>query len=142
MIQRIQSLYLLLAAAFVGAFLVLGDAWRTLIAIAYPWVAPVTLILGGLTAVAALVAVFLYKERTRQRQVALAAQWLDLLLVLVLVGVLVAVNLNEEPVWEPAAAPTVYLTALLPFVAYVFLRLARRGIEKDIALVRSMDRLR
>ena len=36
----------------------------------------------------------------------------------------------------------IYLTLLLPIVAYVFLRLARRGVEKDIALVRSMDRLR
>jgi hypothetical protein len=142
MIQRIQSLYLLFAALLVVAFLVLGDVWRVLVGAVYPWVTPTTLILGGLTALVALIAVFLYKDRPRQRQVILVAQWLDLALVLVLVGVMVAINLDEDLLWEPAAAQGAYITALLPFGAYIFLRLARRGVEKDTALVRSMDRLR
>jgi len=142
MIQRLQSLYLLFAAALVGAFLTLGDIWRTLIAQVYPWVGPLTLVLGGLVVAASLVAVFFYKDRPRQRQTIMVAQWLDIALVLVLVGVMVAVNLSDEVGWEATAAQTAYITALLPFGAYVFLRLARRGVEKDIALVRSMDRLR
>jgi phosphoglycerol transferase MdoB-like AlkP superfamily enzyme len=142
MLQRLQSLYLLFAAALVGAFLTIGDVWRTLVAQVYPWVGPVSLVLGGLIVAASLVAVFLYKDRPRQRQVILVAQWLDLALVLALVGVMVAVNLSDEVAWQAAAAQTAYITALLPFGAYVFLRLARRGVEKDIALVRSMDRLR
>jgi hypothetical protein len=49
--------------------------------------------------------------------------------------------LSDDVALGPAST-SVYLTLLMPIVAYVFLRLARRGVEKDIALVRSMDRLR
>lgn len=141
MIQRIQSLYLLLAAAFVGVFLALGDVWRTVVAVILPWVAPVSLLLGGAVVVTALVAVFLYKDRARQRQVILLAQYLDLALVLALMLAIFLLNSGAEPAWADAAQ-TAYITALLPLAAYLFLRLARRGVEKDIALVRSMDRLR
>jgi phosphoglycerol transferase MdoB-like AlkP superfamily enzyme len=142
MIQRVQSLFLLFAAALVAAFLTIGDVWRTIVATVYPWVGPLTLVLGLIVIAVSLLAVFLYKDRVRQRKVVLAAQTLDLVLVLVLVAVMVIVNLREDLLWEPAAMQTAYITALLPFGAYVFLRLARHGIEKDIALVKSMDRLR
>jgi hypothetical protein len=141
MIQRLQSLYLLFAALFVTLFLALGEVWYTVVAAFYPWVTPVALALGGLTALVALVAVFLYKNRQAQRKVILAAQWLDLAFVLVLVGAIVGILLSDDVSLGPAST-SVYLTLLMPIVAYVFLRLARRGVEKDIALVRSMDRLR
>lgn len=141
MIQRLQSLYLLFAALFLVLFLVFGEVWRTVIAATYPWITPVSIVLGGLAALVALVAVFLYKDRATQRKVVLAAQWLNLTLVFALVGGLVALTLNDD-VAIGVEAVSVYLTLLLPVVAYVFLRLARRGVENDIALVRSMDRLR
>ena len=141
MIQRLQSLYLLFAALFVVLFLVFGDVWYTFVAATYAWVTPAALVLGGLTALVALVAVFLYKDRKKQRAVVRAAQWLDLGLVLGLVGCVVGLSLNED-VGLGTAATAVYLTLILPIIAYVFLRLALRGVEKDIALVRSMDRLR
>jgi divalent metal cation (Fe/Co/Zn/Cd) transporter len=141
MIQRLQSLYLLFAALFVTLFLVFGEVWYTVVAAFYPWVTPVALALGGLTALVALVAVFLYKNRQAQRKAILAAQWLDLAFVLVLVGAIVGILLSDDVALGPAST-SVYLTLLMPIVAYVFLRLARRGVEKDIALVRSMDRLR
>ena len=142
MIQRVQSLFLLFAALLVGAFLTIGDVWRTVVVAVYPWVGPLTLALGGIVVVASLVAVFLYKDRQVQRKVVLLAQVVDLILVLLLVGVMVVVNLRPDLLWEPVAMQTAYITALLPFGAYVFLRLARHGIEKDIALVKSVDRLR
>jgi len=143
MLQRIQTLFLLVAAAFVAAFMVLGDAWRTGLAGTYPWVGPLALLLGGIVILASLVAVFLYKDRSAQRKVVSVAQWTDLALVLLLVGAMAALNLGDAPVPAMAdAMQAAYITALLPFGAYIFLRLARRGIEKDIALVRSMDRLR
>jgi len=141
MIQRLQSLYLLFAALFVTLFLVFGEVWYTVVAAFYPWVTPVALALGGGTALVALVAVFLYKNRKTQRKAILAAQWLDLAFILVLVGVLVGISLSDDVTLGPAAT-SVYLTLIMPIVSYVFLRLARRGVEKDIALVRSMDRLR
>ncbi len=141
MIQRLQSLYLLFAAAFLVLFLVVGGVWQGVIAAAYPWITPVAYGLAGLAALVSLVAVFLYRDRAQQRKVVLAAQWLDILLALVMVGGLAALSLGEE-VAVGVGATAFYLTLLLPVVAYVFLRLARRGVEKDIALVRSMDRLR
>ena len=140
MIQRIQSLYLLFAAALVVLFLVLGDAWQTTLAAVYPWLTPTVFVLGGLAALAAFAAVFFYKDRATQRKIILAAEWLGLALVLTLFGSLVATTLNEEVVLS--ATPYLYVTLLFPLIAYVMLRLARRGVEKDIALVRSMDRLR
>lgn len=140
MIQRIQSLYLLFGAALVVLFLVFGAAWQDTLGAVYTWLTPTALVLGGLTALAALAAVFFYKDRALQRKIVLAAQWLCLALVLVLVGALAAVSLNEEATL--VANVSLYLSLVLPLVAYVMLRLARRGVEKDIALVRSMDRLR
>ena len=140
MIQRIQSLYLLFGAAFVVLFLVLNEGWQTTLAALYPWLTPAVFVIGGLGALAALAAVFFYKDRARQRTIILAAQWLVLALVLVLVGCLVATTLDDAVVLTPT--PFLYVTLLFPLVAYVMLRLARRGVEKDMALVRSMDRLR
>lgn len=139
MIQRIQSIYLLSAAVLVVLFLLLGEAWASLAAL-YAWLTPAVLVIGGLAALAALAAVFFYKDRGLQRKIILAAQWLDLILVLLVVGALAAVTFGEGEAF--VADVSLYLTLLLPLVAYVMLRLARRGVEKDIALVRSMDRLR
>lgn len=140
MIQRAQSLYLLVAALLVGLFFVVGDAWQTFIAPAYPWAEPLALVLGGLTAAVALVAVFLYRNRKQQRAVIGAAMWLDLGLILVVVGTLVARAFGPEP--ETTVPYSTFWSVLLPIVAYVALRMAKRGVEKDIALVRSMDRIR
>jgi uncharacterized membrane protein YbjE (DUF340 family) len=141
MIQRLQSLYLLFAALFVGLFLVVGDAWYQAVGPVYPWATLVATVLCGLTVLVALVAVFFYKNRQTQRTVVRAAQWLDLLAVLVVVGCVIGLSFGNEA-GLGTAATSVYLTLLLPVVGYVFLRLALRGVEKDIALVRSMDRLR
>lgn len=141
MIQRLQSLYLLFAALFAGLILVVGDPWFRVITPVYPWLTLAVPVIAGLTALVALVAVFFYKDRKRQRSVVLAAQWLDIVLVLAVGGGIAALAMSDDTALAAAATP-VFLTLLLPVVAYVFLRLARRGVEKDIALVRSMDRLR
>jgi uncharacterized membrane protein len=141
MIQRLQSLYLLFAALFAALVIVIGDAWFRVITPVYPWLTLAVPVIAGLTALVALVAVFFYKDRKRQRSVVLAAQWLDIALVLAVGGGIVALALGDDTALAADATP-VFLTLLLPVVAYVFLRLARRGVEKDIALVRSMDRLR
>ena len=140
MIQRAQSLYLLLAALLVGLFFLVGDGWQLFVAPAFAWANPLALVLGGLTAVAALVAVFLYRDRAQQRKVIAAAQWLDLGLVLVLVGTLAVRAFGPEP--ATTVPYSTFWAVLLPLAAYVALRMARRGVEQDIALVRSMDRIR
>ena len=141
MIQRIQTVYLLVAALLLGLFLGFADLWLVVTGEMFGWLGPVIYGLGGLTAVVALVAIFLYKQRATQAKVVMAAQWLDLLLVLVLAVVLGVVSFQTDVDLMAAGAVGV-VVLLMPVFAYVALRLARLGVQKDIDLVRSMDRLR
>lgn len=135
MLQRTQSLYLALAALCLVAFLALNYVWAYGALARIAWIPTALLVLGSLTVVVTVGAVFLYKQRARQRQIVITAQWLVLLVLLLLaVGV-----------WQTGAAfvaGPLLVVPFLPIPAYGFLFLARRGVEKDIKLVRSMDRLR
>ena len=144
MLQRIQTVHLLSAAALLGIFLGLGEAWGRAAAEA-AWLAeyavPVGYALAGLAAALTLIALFLYKNRSAQAKVIRAAQVADLLLVIVLlVAVALAVFESETPLTSEYAVRA--SAVLLPVAAYVFLNLARRGVRRDTELVRSMDRLR
>ncbi|GAB5534232.1 MAG: DUF4293 family protein [Rubricoccaceae bacterium] len=135
MIQRLQTLYLAVAAALLVLFVALASSWAVALPETLAWLAPVTTGLAILTAIVALISLALFKNRKQQSTMVLAAQWLDLLLV---VAVLVGLYMGSQ-----AADPTGrYLVALAPVVAYVLLRMARQRITKDIELVKSMDRLR
>lgn len=138
MIQRIQSLYLVAAALLLALFAVLGDTWAVAIAQEQSWLGIVGYVLAALTALVALVAVGLYKNRQQQRKVIHLAQWLDLVLVVVvLVGLYLAFGSDTF-----VAPVGYYLVALQPIAAYVLLRMARQRVTADIDVVRSMDRLR
>ena len=138
MIQRLQTLYLVLAALLLALFVGLADGWASTIAVDSSWLGGLGYGLAVVTAVVALVAVGLYKNRALQRRVIYAAQWLDLaLVVVVLVGLFVVTDPEA-----PTAPVGLYLVALQPIVAYVFLRMARQRVTADIETVRSMDRLR
>ena len=138
MIQRIQSLYLVAGALLLALFVALGDTWAAAIADELSWLGTLGYALAGVTALVALVAVALFKNRDLQRRVIYAAQWLDLaLIVVVLVGLYLAFDSGafQAPVGY-------YLVALQPIVAYLLLRMARQRVTADIETVRSMDRIR
>lgn len=138
MIQRIQSLYLVLAGLLLALFVALDDTWASAIAVEQAWLGTLAYALAGVTALVALVAVGLYKNRDLQRRVILGAQWLDLALVVaVLIGYYLAFDSGDF-----VAPVGYYLVALQPIVAYLFLRLARQRVVADIEKVRSMDRIR
>ncbi len=138
MIQRIQSLYLAAAALLLVLFVALGETWAAAIAAELAWLGTAGYALAGVTALVALVAVGLFKNRELQRRVILAAQWLDLaLVVVVLVGFTLAFDSSDF-----TAPVGYYLVAMQPIVAYVLLRMARQRVTKDIQVVRSMDRIR
>ncbi len=140
MLQRPQTIYLLLGAALLAVFVALGHVWSPGVSGVYPWLGAAAYGLAVLAAVVALGAVFVYKDRARQRTVIGAAQVLDLLLVLpLLVGLY---STTSDATAAGGEAYESYLVALVPLVAYVLLRMARRGVDRDIATVRSMDRLR
>jgi hypothetical protein len=142
MIQRIQTVYLLLGAlalAGLGAFEV---PWGDRAATQFAWFVPSLVGLLVVTAGTALGAVFLYERRETQRTVVIGVQLLTVVLAGVLygglywAGTLTFTTPTGEVLWGRTSA------LLLPVVAYAFFLLARRGIEHDIELVESMDRLR
>ena len=133
MIQRIQSLYLLVAGALLVTFGMIPDAWALGISESVAWLIPAARVLAALAAILAFACVALYKDRARQRTLIVAAQIATLLTVAAAVG---GLFLRDE---TTAGA---YILALAPVVSYVLLRLAQRGVDADIALVKSMDRLR
>lgn len=138
MIQRIQSLYLVAGALLLALFVALGETWAAAIAAELAWLGMLGYVLAGLTALVALVSVFLYKNRELQRTVIYAAMWLDLsLVVVVLVGFYLAFDSGDF-----VAPVGYYLVAMQPIVAYVLLRMARQRVIADIQMVRSMDRIR
>ena len=145
MIQRIQTVYLLLAAGALGIFLGLGENWVGLLALTEGMaVQPpriVLLVLAGLVIALALGATFFYKNRQLQSRVIGAALVVDLLLALAMMAVIGAGALAPDVPVDGAFAVQASV-ALLPVAAYLFLHLARRGVRRDIELVRSMDRLR
>lgn len=141
MIQRIQSIYLLIGAIALACLLFFGDLWAGPAAAQHPWFAPVLLIAAGLAIMIALVAIFLYKDRRRQRGVVAWAQLFTLItFIVLLIGVFIGNASGSVDATGSASEYTIVL--IIPLVAYVLFYLARRGIERDIALVRSMDRLR
>ncbi len=140
MIQRIQTVYLVLGAVVLGALLFFGVVWEGA-ATAQGWFTPVVVLFDGLAAAVAVGAVFLYKNRPRQRKVIVVAQVLTIMLLITFCGGLYLVDALY--VRTSQGLDVGMLAALLlPIVAYVLFLLARRAVEKDIERVRSMDRLR
>lgn len=140
MIQRIQSIYLLLGAAMMGALPFLPQAEG--VTASYPWY-PILIGAGcALTALAALGAIFLYKNRKRQRRVIVWVQLLAVLILAVLLVVFVTTGLLQNVYGADGLNLVLAGTVLMPVVAYLLFFLARRAVDQDIALVASMDRIR
>jgi len=145
MIQRIQSLFLLLAAGGLGSLFAVPFA-RTTKAIKesaflqdslYDLSDHIALmIVFGLTAVLALVSIFLFRNRKLQ------LQFIAFTLVGVVAGIVLAVVLFMQQGVPIDSSIQDDIGTYLPLVAILFLALAYRFTKKDEKLVRSMDRLR
>ncbi|MGB5554640.1 MAG: DUF4293 domain-containing protein [Flavobacteriaceae bacterium] len=136
MIQRIQSIYLLLVAIF-GALL---PIWL------YLWLdvdggevfAKSDLLVSSafyLTSVLALGAIMLFKNRKNQ----FVLNRLNMILNLFLLGFFVYRSLNLS---GGTSVSEKGIGMLIPVFSIVFLVLANRAIKKDEDLVKSVDRLR
>jgi hypothetical protein len=141
MLQRIQSVWLLLAAA--ASFLTLklsfysGNIIKNGQPKAFSQLVATDSILLTITTVAtgllALVTIFLYKDRklqTRLSLLALLLSGLNLVLFFIEIKKFVPLEGNYD------------LTAAIGIVVPLFLVLAIRGIYRDQKLVKSLDRLR
>ncbi|HEY0273909.1 MAG TPA: DUF4293 domain-containing protein [Chitinophaga sp.] len=146
MIQRIQSLYLLLAAA-AGAATWYFPLWRATLSNAQPaeFRAPqsyLVFILYMVIVALAVVCIFLYKNRKLQFRftvlniaLAIGATILQYVKVQDYANHFQALN---TPVLTASYLPA----AFLPVLIIVLLFMAARGIYKDEKLIKSLDRLR
>lgn len=150
MIQRIQSIWLLIAALFgAGVFLF------NIISISYVDVTTGEEVMKGvklleysyLLALLAivlvalpLVAIFMFKNRKRQVNLALLAIVLNIAFIAFHLTFVKDHYLNTLKM--PAQSTSYGIASFLPVAAIVFLAMAISGIRKDEKLVRSADRLR
>lgn len=141
MIQRVQTLYMLLSVVALLALLGVSPLWESAALGTQVWFGPLVVGALGVTVLLAIAAVFQYKARRRQRQLVLGAQVGTLLTAL---GLYAGLFLTDElTVYREGVLSLGWVLVLvLPMLAYLGFWLARRAIQRDIDLVRSMDRLR
>lgn len=145
MIQRIQSVYLLLASLALGGlhFLPLGkgDAMSTgILSDSLFNIYDSNLLLGAaiLGAVVLFITIFLFKNRKIQKGAATAG----LFFIGVFMGILAMAYLDNREILNSDNHFAFGLGMGLPIVALIFTGLGRMGIVKDDQIVKSMDRLR
>jgi len=143
MIQRIQSIYLIVASLVSGGLIFVFDLWENLkkeiYAIELFSKEEVTLkmipILFLGSAIISLITVFLYKDRKFQFVVGR----IIILINLFLLGLLIYVSLTlpgEVSISEKG------IGMFLPILVILLIVLANKAIKKDEDLVKSVDRLR
>ena len=141
MIQRLQSVWLLLAAAaafcslqfsFYSGNIIAANQAKSFAAL-NAQSNLLLLILSAGVGIASLISVFLYKNRKTQ---------LRIVLVTLLVSIINLVLFFTQTKKFVPGEGNYNLTAIFAIVVPVFLILAMRGIRKDEKLVKSLDRLR
>ena len=136
MVQRIQSVYLVLAALLLAGFLALPSTWHL---VTGTWTRVGILAFALLAIGCTAWALLLFKNRSRQMRVIEAARIGVMLLVAVFFGhIYFSGTLLRPDLMEPQ----ILICVGIPVVTFVLLFLARRGVARDIRLVRSADRLR
>jgi hypothetical protein len=135
MLQRIQSLYLLIAAVCSGVLSHILSLWVVsgLAEFAIDSIQYYILFQGS--ALLSLISIFLFK--TRQTQFVLGR--LNIILNLILLGLFVyrLLTISGEPANSEKG-----IGLLLPIFTIVLLVVSNKAIKKDEALVKSVDRLR
>ena len=155
MIQRIQSIYLLIAALCSGLLLAaplynietatatyqlfLGGMVQTNPKDTILTSQPAILAVGILLTLFPIIILFLYKKRQVQMRLAVSAMMANTAMLLLLVGI---VNKSIDHITELHVKETYGFGLILPALSIVFLFLANKAIRKDDNLIRSADRLR
>jgi len=138
MIQRIQTVYLILTFLITGVLLFFIPLWTLNNGKAFYFMQDqVYTILLGLSTMLTIISIISYKKRQNQ----FVMGRLNIILNLILLGLFVyrSLNLSGETV---NAVSEKGIGMFLPIVAIVLLVLANKAIKKDEDLVKSVDRLR
>ncbi len=137
MIQRIQTLYLLLAFLVTGIFPFFIPLWTESNAKQFYFMQnQIYVIAFGLSTTLSLLSIISFKKRQNQFVIGR----LNIILNLILLGLFVYRSLNVSG--ETQAVSEKGIGMFLPIVAIVLLALANKDIKKDEDLVKSVDRLR
>ena len=138
MIQRIQTLYLLLAFAATGILPFLIPLWTMSDGKPYFFMQnQLYVIILGLSTTLTLLGIISYKKRQNQFVIGR----LNIILNLILLGLFVYRSLNLSGDTTTVVSEK-GIGMFLPIVAIVLLVLANKAIKKDEDLVKSVDRLR
>lgn len=135
MVQRIQTIYLFLAALVSAGLIFVFELWKDNGVPVYAQDEPSVLALFGLSALLSVVTIFLFKNRKLQ----FVLGRVNIILNLILLGLFVYWSLNvsgESQISEKG------IGMVIPIVSIVLLVLANKAIKKDEDLVKSVDRLR
>ena len=135
MLQRIQTIYLFLAALASAGLIFVFALWQENEELVYAQDEPSVLALFLLSALLSVVTIFLFKNRKLQ----FVLGRVNIILNLILLGLFVYWSLNvsgESQISEKG------IGMLIPIVSIVLLVLANKAIKKDEDLVKSVDRLR
>lgn len=135
MIQRIQSLYLTIAAIIVGVLPFVFGLWGTTENAAVFAIDKQYLLAGFIiSAVMSLASIFMFKNRKSQ----FVINRLNIILNFILLAVFVYSSLTTSGEMQVSEKGV----GILPIISIVFLVLANKSIKKDEDLVKSVDRLR
>jgi hypothetical protein len=143
MIQRKQTLYLLIAAALIVStyFFELWSATANNVISSLKVSADLLcLIAMSSSVVLSFVTIFYFKNR--QKQIGLALFSLLAIVSFIVVCVIKIMYLKREAVLNGATDAAYKLPILFPFAAMLLIVLAILAIRKDDKLVKSLDRLR
>ncbi len=137
MIQRIQTIYLILALVVTGVLPYLFPLWKMNDGTEFYFMSSMLYtVLFGLSTTLSLLSILFYKKRQNQ----FVMNRLNMILNLILLGLFVYYSLNLSG--ETVMVSEKGIGMFLPIVAIVFLVLANKAIKKDEDLVKSVDRLR
>jgi hypothetical protein len=137
MIQRIQTVYLIITFLLIGVLPFLFPLWTLNDGKDYYFMQnQIYAILLGLSTAITFYSIISFKKRQTQ----FVANRLNIVLNLILLGLFVYHSLNLSG--EAVAVSEKGIGMFLPVLAVVFLVLANKAIKKDEDLVKSVDRLR
>ncbi|MBZ4044141.1 DUF4293 domain-containing protein [Flavobacterium hibisci] len=137
MIQRIQTIYLLLTFLVTGVLLFFIPLWTVNGKDFYFMQDQVYTILLGLSTMLTIISIISYKKRQNQ----FVMGRLNIILNLILLGLFIYRSLNLSGETANVVSEK-GIGMFLPIVAIVLLVLANKAIKKDEDLVKSVDRLR
>lgn len=137
MLQRIQTVYMIIAFVTIGILPMFTPLWKVGDGIPYYFMSSMVYqIIIGMATSLTMLSIISFKKRKQQ----FVFNRLNIILNLILLGLFVYRSLNISG--EAPAVSEKGIGMFLPIVSIVLLVLANKAIQKDENLVKSVDRLR